>query len=141
MWRILLPLAIVVISNCFYHIISKKTPTDANALLSLGVTYLVAAIVSFAIFFVGNNHEGLTAEIKKLNWTSFALGIVIIGLELGYILVYRAGGDVSRAPLIANCTLAVMLVFIGLLVFKETITIKQIIGMIICIIGMIIVTV
>lgn len=141
MWRIILPLAMVVISNTFYHIISKKTPTDANALLSLSVTYAASAIFSFVIFIIGSHGASLTAEMKKLNWTSLALGIVIVGLELGWILAYRAGADVSRAPLIANCTLAVVLVFVGALLFRETITIKQIIGMIVCIIGMIIVSI
>lgn len=141
MWRIILPLALVVISNTFYHIISKKTPTDANALLSLSVTYIIAAIFTFVVFIIGNHSEPITTELKKLNWTSFALGIVIVGLELGWILAYRAGGDVSRAPLIANCTLAIVLVFVGVLFFKEAIHTKEIIGIIICLIGMIVVTI
>lgn len=141
MWKIILPIALVILSNCCYHTIAKKTPSDANSLLSLAITYSVAAIISFVIFFIGNHSASITAEIKKLNWTSFALGVVIIGLELGYILVYRAGGDVSKAPLIANCCLAIALIFIGFVVFKESISVKQIIGIIISIIGMIVVTI
>lgn len=141
MWKMILPIAIVIISNCFYNITTKKTPADANAFLSLTVTYFVAAIVSFLIFIIGYHNTSLTTEMKKLNWTSFALGVIIIGLELGYILVYRSGWDVSKAPLVANCCLAIALVFIGLFIFKEHITLKQIIGMVVCIIGLIIVTV
>lgn len=141
MWRMILPIALVIIANCFYHITTKRTPTDANAFLSLAVTYGVAAIVSIIIYFIGYKNTSLPEEIKKLNWTSLALGIIIIGLELGYVLVYRTGWDVSKAPLVANCCLAIALVIIGALVFKEQITAKQIIGMIICIIGLIVVTV
>lgn len=141
MWKMILPIAMVIISNCFYHITTKKTPENANAFLSLAVTYGVAALTSLGIFFAGYHNASITAEAKKLNWTSFALGIVIIGLELGYILVYRSGWDVSKAPLIANICLAIALIFIGIIFFKETITIKQIIGIIICIIGLVVVTV
>lgn len=141
MLKMLLPIAIVVISNILYHITTKKTPADANAFLSLAVTYGVAAIVSFVIFAVGYHGSSVSTELKKLNWSSFALGVVIIGLELGYILVYRAGWDVSKAPLVANCCLAIALVFVGFIVFKEHITLKQIIGMIISLVGLIIVTV
>lgn len=141
MWQMVLPIALVVISNCFYHIVSKNTPPQANALLSLGVTYTVAAVFSFVVFFVTNHTSSVSDEVKKLNWTSLALGVVIVGLELGYILVYRAGWDVSRAPLIANCALAIALIFIGAILFKEHISIRQIIGMLICIIGMIVVTI
>lgn len=89
MLRMILPIAVVVLANCFYNIVTKKTPGDANAFLSLGVTYTVAAIFSFLVFFIGNWNSKIPEEIKKLNWTSLALGVVIVGLELGYVLAYR----------------------------------------------------
>lgn len=141
MWKMILPIALVVLSNCFYHIVTKKTPSDANAFLSLAITYGVAGLISFLVFIFGYHNSALTTEMKKLNWSSFALGVIIIGLELGYILVYRAGWDVSRAPLFANVCLAIALVFIGFFVFKETITLRQIIGMAICIVGLVVVTI
>lgn len=140
MIRMLLPILLIVAANTFYNITTKKTPSDANAFLSLAVTYTCAAVVSFIIFALGYK-DGLTAELKKLNWTSFALGIIIIGLEFGYILAYRSGWDVSKAPLVSNCALAVVLIFVGILVFRETVTPKQIIGMAVCIAGLVIVTV
>lgn len=141
MLKMFLPIALVVASNCFYNITTKKTPENANAFLSLAVTYAVAAVISFIIFFIGYRDTTLSAELKKLNWTAFALGAIIIGLELGYILIYRAGWDVSRAPLVANCCLAIALIFIGMIFFKEKITLKQIVGIVISLVGMVIVTV
>lgn len=140
MWQLILPIALVVIANCFYHITTKNTPAGANAFLSLAVTYAVASVLSFVFFLIGN-HSALTEEAKKLNWTSFALGLIIIGLELGYILVYRSGWNVSKAPLVANCALAIALVFIGAFVFREHITFRQIVGMAVCMVGLVIVTV
>lgn len=141
MIKMILPIALVILANCFYHIISKKTPSNANVFLSLCITYTVAAVLSFAAFFVGNLHPNIAIELKKLNWTSFAFGVVLVGLELGYILTYRAGWDVNRAPLVANTCLAIALVFIGFIAFGEAITIKQIIGMAVCIVGLVIVTI
>ncbi|MCF0145024.1 MAG: hypothetical protein HUJ73_00405, partial [Eubacterium sp.] len=86
MMNMLLPIALVILSNCFYNVITKQTPGNVNAFLSLGVTYTVAAAFSFIVFFAGSANTTLSVELKKLNWTSFALGIVIVGLELGYIL-------------------------------------------------------
>ena len=139
--NMLLPIALVILSNCFYNVITKQTPGNVNAFLSLGVTYTVAAAFSFIVFFAGSANTTLSVELKKLNWTSFALGIVIVGLELGYILAYRAGWNVNTAPLVANICLAIALVFIGFFAFGETITAKQIIGMCVCIAGLIIVTI
>lgn len=141
MWKMILPIGMVVASNCFYHITTKKTPENSNAFLSLAVTYAVAALISFMIFIFGYNKMSLGEEFKKLNWTSFVLGVIIIGLELGYILIYRSGWDVSRAPLVANCCLAIALIFIGAIFFREKITLKQIVGIVISLVGMVIVTI
>ena len=141
MLKMILPIALLVLSNTFYNITQKKTPADANAFLSLAVTYAVAAAACLIIFFVGYRTPSVSEEFKKLNWTSFVLGIVIIGLEFGYILAYRAGWDVSKAPLVSNCCLAVVLVFVGIFVFREKVTPKQMIGMAVCISGLVIVTV
>ena len=141
MLQMILPIALIVLSNCFYNITTKKTPADANAFLSLAVTYGVAALISFIIFFVSGHGAEVGTEIKKLNWTSLALGVIIIGLEFGYILAYRAGWDVSRAPLVANCCLSIALIVIGAILFKENITVRQIIGILICIGGLIVVTI
>lgn len=141
MWKMILPIGLVVASNCFYNITTKKTPENANAFLSLAVTYAVAALVSFLIFIFGYRNMSIGEEFKKLNWTAFTLGVIIIGLELGYILIYRAGWDVSRAPLVANCCLAIALIFIGAIFFREKITIKQLVGIAVSLIGMVIVTV
>ena len=39
----------------------------------------------------------------------------MVGLELGYILIYRAGWKVSVASLVANLALACILVLVGVL--------------------------
>lgn len=141
MLKMILPIGLIIISNCFYNIVAKKTPNDTSAFLSLGITYTVAAAISFAAFFIGRHNTSIHDELKKLNWTSLVLGIVIVGIEMGYILAYRAGWDVSKAPLISNICLAIALVIIGFLLFGEAITIRHIIGMIICFIGLVVISV
>ncbi len=128
----------VLICNTFYHIVSKTTPDSADAFLSLSVTYIVAAVVCFALFlFTGKN---LGHEIRNLNYTSAVLGVLIIGLEAGWMFAYRTGIKVSSASLIANIALACVLLFVGMLLFKEKITVKQVIGMAVCIGGLTLLT-
>lgn len=137
MLRMLIPIAMVVISNCFYHICSKSTPNNVNTFGGLMVTYLTAAIVTGAIFLYSVKYENTLIELAKINWTSIALGIAIIGLEAGYIYAYRVGWQVNNAPVVANTCLAIALIFIGAILYKEGITLKQISGMILCIVGLI----
>lgn len=139
MWPMFWPIALVVLANIFYNIITKSTPSDSNATLSLTVTYLVAALCTFILYLMGE-HQGLAEDMAKLNWTSFALGLSIVGLEFGYIHVYRAGWNVNTAPLVANIALACALLFVGYLFFHETLSLRQFIGAVVCVGGLILIT-
>jgi len=134
------PVGIVVIANTFYNICTKSTPEQANPFLSLLVTYLVGAAVCLVCFLFYKNRGTLGAELKNLNWTAIVLGIVIVGLEFGYICIYRAGWQMSTASLTANICLACVLVLIGVLIYREVLTLRRIIGMVICAAGLILVS-
>lgn len=69
------------------------------------------------------------------------MGLIIIGVEGGYMLMYKKGWEVSKGSLIANICIAVILVFMGTAFFHEKLNITKMIGMIICIIGIILVNI
>lgn len=130
------PVALVVASNVLYHICAKSAPEAMNPLASLTVTYIVGAVVSVILFFALNKGGSLTAEYKKLNWAPFVLGVVIVGLEVGSIYAYKAGWPISTASIVESAFLAVILIFVGLLLYKEAITWKKAVGIVICLIGL-----
>lgn len=136
MWFLIWPILLVVCANAFYNISAKSTPDGINAFASLSITYLVAAALSVVMFFITENQKNLVAEISKANWTSLVLGIAVVALEFGYISIYRAGWKVSTASLVANIGLACVLLVIGLLLYKESISLRQVLGMIVCVIGL-----
>lgn len=140
MFQMIAPVALVVFSNVFYNLSTKYTPNQANSFLSLTITYIVAAIVSFLVFCVTGQVSNLGTELTKLNWTSFILGLSIIGLEVGYIYMYRAGWKISIGSLVANIALACILLIIGILLFKEHVSLRQIVGIAVCIFGLILIT-
>ena len=130
--EMLWPLLVIVGSNTFYHISSKSIPGNSNAFLSLAVTYLVACGVALMLFFITSPSKSILNEFDKLNWASLILGFAIVGLEFGYIYLYRAGWKISVGSLVANVTLAIVLLVVGVLLYKETITLRQVIGMCLC---------
>jgi drug/metabolite transporter (DMT)-like permease len=129
-----LPMLMVIASNVIYHNVSKNTPADANPMLSLAGTYLVSFICCMVIYWVLMPHNFQT-DLRHLNWSTWALGIAIIGLEAGYLLIYRAGWAVSQASLIANICVAVVLAVIGVLFYQEQLDLKQMAGIVFCLIG------
>jgi drug/metabolite transporter (DMT)-like permease len=130
------PLLIVVGANTIYNISTKSTPSDVNAFASLATSYFIAMLGSAVMFFFTSDSKNLLVEISKTNWSALALGIAIVGLEFGYICIYRAGWKIGVASLVANISLACVLLLVGLFVYKEVITLKQLLGMGICAIGL-----
>ena len=139
MWNLLWPMLIVICANTVYNISTKSTPSDINSFASLTVTYTVAAASSLLLFFITAENRDLAAELTKTNWTAFALGIAIVALEFGFICIYRAGWKISVASLVANISLACILLLIGVLLYREAISAKQIAGMIFAAIGLILI--
>ena len=76
---------------------------------------------------------------KQVNWTAFAFGLCLVGLEFGYIQLYRAGWSVSVGPLVCNITLACVLLVIGVLLYKEVLHLPQILGMLLCVAGLVLI--
>lgn len=129
----------IVGSNIFYHLCAKSMPEAVNPLASLAITYIVSAISTVILYFLTSPVKNLATEYGSLNWTSFILGLAIVGLEFGYISMYKVGWNISTGPLVANITLAVILIIVGIVIFKETITIEKVIGMALCLGGLILI--
>ena len=130
------PIALVVLANTFYQICAKATPEAMNPLASLTVTYTIAALAS-GLFFAATTRGGsLLREYSHLNWAPFVFGLALVGLEVGFIYAYKAGWPVSAASLVASAFLAVVLIFVGFLVYKEPITVSKLIGIAICMVGL-----
>ena len=88
------PMVLVVTSNILYQICTRSTPKGVNPFASLVVTYLVGAAVSAVLYFALRSDGNLLKDCAELNWTSYVLGIVIVGLEAGWIFAYKAGWQV-----------------------------------------------
>ena len=131
-----LPIALIVLSNIFYNICSKSTPKDLDPFASLTVTYLVGAAVSAAMFFIFNRGGNLLSEYKHLNWSAWVLGVSIVGLEAGSIYMYKLGWNISTGHLVHSSILVICLFFIGILFYKEQITLTKVVGIVICMIGL-----
>ncbi len=132
-----LPLLLVVASNVVYQICAKSVPKDMNPLASLTVTYAVGAIASLVLYFVQNRHGNYLHELSRLNFAPFLLGIVIVGLEVGWIYAYKVGWQVSTGSIVQSSLLAALLIPVGALLYHEPITWNKSVGIGICAIGLV----
>ena len=137
MFAYIWPLALVILSNVFYQICTKSVPKDMNPFASVTVTYLVGAVVSLILFFAFGEDKNLVRELSKLNWAPFVLGLVIVGLEAGWIYAYKAGWQVSVGFIVQSSVLAVILLAVGYFAYHEALTWNKIVGVVVCLIGLV----
>lgn len=139
MWLYYFALGLTIIANLFYHFSQKYTPSNINPIISLIVTYGAAIIFCLIILPFYPGGESLMASVRKVNWASFTLAIAIVGLELGYLLAYRAGWELSLAALVSNVTFTVLVIPFGILWMQETLSLVNVIGIFLCIGGLVLV--
>ena len=130
------PIALVVLSNTVYQICAKSIPETVNPLAALTITYLTAAVASVVLYCVLNRDVNLVQQWRQINWASIVLGLVLVGLEAGFIYAYKAGWQVSTAATVQSAFLAILLLAVGVALYHEAITWNKIVGVAVCLIGL-----
>ena len=130
------PIALVVACNTMYQVCSKSIAVDVHPLASVAMTYVVGAVVASLMYFALTKGGNILKEFSHLNWASYALGFVVIGLEVGFLFAYRAGWPVNTAATVQGAALAISLLIVGYLVFKEPVNASKLIGVALCLGGL-----
>ncbi len=131
------PMVLLIASNTVYQICAKSVPKEMNPFASLIVTYLMGAVASAILYFVLGSDGNLLKEYGKMNWAPAVLGIVIVGLEAGWIYAYKAGWQVSTGFIVQSAFLAITLLLVGFFLYREFLTWNKLLGTAICLVGLI----
>jgi drug/metabolite transporter (DMT)-like permease len=128
---------LAICSSAFYHFTAKSTPGNVNFTVSLLVTYAVAFLATLLTFPFFPVPDGITAELRKLNWASFGLALAIVGIEFGFLLVYRSGWNLGIAAVLVNVVASLILVPVAIFVFKARISWVNVAGIFVCLAGLV----
>ena len=63
------------------------------------------------------------------------MGLTIVGVDVGYLLLYRSGWAVSLGSVFCNAVVALILLPIGILLFKEKLTFSNYVGVALTLVG------
>jgi multidrug transporter EmrE-like cation transporter len=131
---------LAILSNLLYNVLMKLTPSGANPALALTVSYLIALGLSSTVLWVFFPLQTTLREaFQQLNWTSVSVGVVIVGIELGFLLAYRTGWKISLLQIIVSATVTLLLIPVGLMAFKEKVSWVNVVGVALCLAGLILV--
>lgn len=134
-----LPFALAVGGNVLYHLSQKSMPKAANPLYVITIAYLVGIVMCVLCSFVYPNEKSFMETLRESNWAVFAMGVGAVVIELGFLLAYRAGWNISTAAVACSTAVTLMLIPIGLIVYKEQLSPRNIVGLLFCMLGLVLV--
>ena len=140
MKNVYLPIALIIFGAVCYQFSQKSIPKTANPMLVLILAYSIGIGICIIFNFLFPNQQTITESVKELNWTVIGVGVGAIMIETGFLLAYRTGWDISSTALIVNIAVSLLLIPIGILVFKEQISSWKALGIIFCIIGLLLIS-
>ena len=129
-------IALTIAGNIAYHILNKSVAPNAHPFASLVATYGVGFTVSLAVL-AASTPGGVAQGLRQVNWASYVLGAVVVLLELGFLLAYRAGWKISVAAVYSNVAVGLLLLPIGYLLYQETITGTNAAGILLAVVALI----
>ena len=129
-------LSVAIASTVAYHLVLKLTPAGVNPLLSLLVTYALVTVLFGALLVASPGGFEWRQEARQLNWTAIALAVAIVGLDLAFLFLYRSGFEVSLGALVTQSSAAMLLLVVGVAVFREKLSLANAAGIVLCLAGL-----
>jgi drug/metabolite transporter (DMT)-like permease len=130
----ILPLLMIVGGGVLYHVAQKATPSAVDPFLALCISFGLASLVCLALFIT--RHGLATAQLHRVSWTSIALACSLVAIESGYLIGYRAGLKLNITSFVCNNLIALVLLGIGTILYREAFTFRTGSGMVICAAGL-----
>ena len=131
-----IPLAMVVAGNVVYHLGQKMVPRAAHPLAATLGMYLVALVATLLVVPFASPLPGRAGMAAAVHWSVALVGVGIVAIEVGFLLAYRWGWEISSAALSASTLIALVLLPIGVFVFREGWSPTRLLGLTLCVTGL-----
>lgn len=134
-----LPLVLAVGGNLLYHLSQKSLPKTANPLLVITIAYVVGIVACLLCSVAYPNDKSFLDTVRESNWAVYGMGLGAAVIEVGFLLSYRAGWNISTASVVCSSAVTLALIPIGVVVFKEHLSVRNVVGLLLCMIGLVLV--
>lgn len=126
---------VAIASVAAYQLSIKSVPHDLHPIGALATFYLTALICTLvAAKFVPISSPDLS--INYFSWAAVMVGVAIVGIELGFLLMYRSGWNLAIAPLMTMGAATVLLAPIAIFAFRQPFSLRYFFGLTLCCYGL-----
>ena len=126
---------VAILGAVGYQYFVKQIPESINPIVSVLGIYIAALVLGLILLPLFPQEGGLLKHIRKVNWTQLAVAGSVILLELGFLLMYRNGWNLSIGNLVTGVFVNIILVGFGVWLLGEKVNLINGIGMFLSIIG------
>jgi len=126
---------IAIVGAVGYQYCVKRVSVSLNPVVSVIGAYIAVLILSLAILPFFHSEGGLVKQFRQLNWVQLAIAVSVLLIELGFLLMYRYGWNLSTGNLITGVIVNIALLGLGAIALGEKVSLTNAIGVVICIIG------
>ncbi len=130
------PFALTVGGILVYHVSQKNIPAEINPLHATMLAYVAGILMCAAVGVAYAGNKSFVLSIKGSNWAVWAMGLGAAAIEVGFMLAYRSGWRVSLTAVATNVAATIILIPIGLIMFRENLSLRNVVGVLFCLLGL-----
>ncbi len=126
---------LAIIGAVLYQYFVKLVPGSINPVVSVIGQYVAALVLGICILPLFPVQGGLWQQVRQLNWIQLALAVSVVLIELGFLLMYRAGWNLSTGNLVTGVVINVLLAGLGVTLLGERLQLINVAGVALCLAG------
>ncbi len=126
-----------------YQVSQKSVDQDANPFVVITIAYIIGILACLVGFLLvpRPGEASLVPMIKTISWSALGIGLGAAAIEIGFLLAYRNGWSVSILPLLVTVCSVILMIAIGIIAYRENLSIEKIVGILLCVGGLVLITI
>ena len=126
---------VAIVGAVGYQYFVKRVPASLNPVVSMIGIYVAVLALGVILLPLFPAEGGLLHHVRQLSWIQLALAVSVTMIELGFLLMYRYGWDLSTGNLVTGVVINLVLVGLGVSLLGERVSRVNGIGIALCILG------
>lgn len=127
-------ISLVIISNIFYSFFESIVPGEVNPAIALCSMYIGGILIALPFYI--KNRDKFRNRKKHFKYRVIFFGIANMLTDLGFLLAFRSGWELGTFNVVVNISTLIILTLVGVLLYKEKLSIMNMYGIILGIIGL-----
>jgi len=126
----LLTIGLVIASLVAYQLAQRTMPAGTNPFTIVAIAYFLGMIACVILAPRVGKPIGLDDVVLLKQWPIWVLAGSVVGIEIGYLLAYRAGWPLTITTGVTYTSTMVLLGLIGATFFAESISLRSAAGLV-----------